>query len=220
MKNTKIYIYSLCDPETKEVRYIGKTNNVKSRYNNHITSDIKTHCCNWIKSLKNKGFLPEINIIEEVTIDNWIEREQYWISQYKNLTNQTIGGEGLSGIRASEETKKLMSNNRIGKFTNKLLEEDVLIIRELLIKGYSTSEIAFKYNVSKSTIQHIRENRTWKHLGQFKVNQKASTINPDKIQILYELFNQNKSVKEIKQILNICIATIAKQRKLWKKLKE
>ena len=26
MKNTKIYIYSLCDPETKEIRYVGKTN--------------------------------------------------------------------------------------------------------------------------------------------------------------------------------------------------
>lgn len=216
MKSIKIYIYTLSDPETKEIRYVGKTNNLKSRYNNHISHNIKTHCCNWIKSLKKRNLLPIMEVIEKANDDNWVEREQFWISQFNNLTNQTIGGEGLCGIKASDETKELMSKNRIGKFTNKLSEEDVLEIRKLLLEGYSTSNLAKKYNVSKSAIQHIRENKTWKHLGEFKVIEKASSISPDIIKRLFELFNEKTLGKDIRKELGLSTFTIAKQRKIWK----
>ena len=215
-----IYIYSLCDPTTKEIRYVGKTNNIKYRYNCHISSKLKTHCSNWIQSLKSKNLLPKMELLDECNENNWIQLEQYWISQCKtwgfNLTNHTIGGEGLCGIKPSDYTRDLMSKNRVGKFTNKLSENQVYEIRNLLIDGYGTKQIGLKYNVSKATIQCIREGKTWKHLGKINVGRRASTINPENIKTLYSLFDSKKSIKEIKKELNICISTIAKQRKIWK----
>lgn len=90
----KIYIYSLSDPNTNEIRYIGKTGNIKNRYNSHLSASrhLKTHLGSWIKSLLAKNILPIINIIEECTLDNWEKREIYHISQYTNLVNHSKGG--------------------------------------------------------------------------------------------------------------------------------
>lgn len=92
----KIFIYSLSDPTTKEVRYIGKTNNVKRRYNEHLIGKkipLNNHKDNWIRTLTSKNLKPILNVIEEVTNEDWGEREIYWISQYDNLVNSTMGGE-------------------------------------------------------------------------------------------------------------------------------
>lgn len=41
----KVYIYTLEDPITSEIRYVGKANNMKDRYSNHLNSsrDKGTH---------------------------------------------------------------------------------------------------------------------------------------------------------------------------------
>lgn len=135
----KVYIYALLEPETKEVRYIGKSVNPKKRFDNHLNIKRKQHCSCWIQSLKIKELKPIFSIIEETDKENWIKREQYWIAFYKNLgaklTNHTIGGEGQCGIiqsaesnlkrsislkgrklgSYSEERKKAISKGKIGK---------------------------------------------------------------------------------------------------------
>lgn len=98
----KCYIYILRDPITKKIRYVGKTNNIKQRYKNHINKnrDKKTHKRNWINKLREKGKKPIIEIIDEANNTNWKEKEKYWIRYYldKNckLVNETNGGDGLS----------------------------------------------------------------------------------------------------------------------------
>lgn len=95
----KIYIYTLSDPVTEEVRYVGKTiQNPNNRYWSHISQSKlnrkkdHTHC--WIRSLLNKELQPILSIIEETFS---IEREKYWIKHYKelsnNITNNSEGGE-------------------------------------------------------------------------------------------------------------------------------
>jgi predicted GIY-YIG superfamily endonuclease len=91
-----IYIYALIDPNTNLVRYVGKTNKPKDRYNQHINNCYRSknnHKDNWIKLLLSNDQKPIMDIIEESTIENWSEREKYWISHYPNLTNSTSGGE-------------------------------------------------------------------------------------------------------------------------------
>lgn len=96
-----IYIYTLSDPKTSEIRYVGKTTNPKQRRHNHSNKarDQGTHKRNWIESLRRQGLKPIFEIID-VVIDNWQFWEQYWIQQCKawgfKLTNHTIGGDGLS----------------------------------------------------------------------------------------------------------------------------
>lgn len=121
----KIYIYSLSDPETGEVRYVGKTvQDPYHRYHSHIScskhSRKKDHCHCWIKSLINKGQKPIMKIVEE-THD--INREIFWINEYKkskhNLTNHTDGGDqGTLGTtwKLSEGSKKNISEGHKKKF--------------------------------------------------------------------------------------------------------
>ena len=100
METTNIYI--LIDPETHQVRYVGKANNISQRYRAHLNRARKhqIHKLNWIKSLKEKGLKPIIEIIDVVSIDDWIFWETYWISQFKawgfKLINYTNGGEGCT----------------------------------------------------------------------------------------------------------------------------
>lgn len=113
----KIYIYTLTDPITNKIRYVGKSINPKQRYSNHINraKTKKTHTNCWIYGLLKKSLKPIINIIEECDESNWIDREKYYISLHSNLTNITIGGEGTNGWSASKETREKMSESHKGE---------------------------------------------------------------------------------------------------------
>lgn len=49
-------------------------------------------------------------------------------------------------------------------YKSALTSQQVILIRESLLNSISSSTIAREYNVSKSAIEHIRHNRSWKHL--------------------------------------------------------
>lgn len=115
------YIYTLSDPITYEIRYIGVTNNMQIRYRQHIctTSSSKRYCKSWIISLKNKNLLP---IMEELdSCEDYLSEqiEKYWISQFIswgfNLTNLTSGGEGIKGYKHTEETIKKIAKAGVGR---------------------------------------------------------------------------------------------------------
>jgi len=121
MKN--IIIYTLSDPITKEVRYIGKTKcSIIKRLNHHINkskNNPTTHRDRWVKSLLTKNMFPTIEIIDEDIIDY----ESFWISQFIlwgfNLTNMTSGGEGRSDYKMSNSTKlKIGLANKGNKHTD------------------------------------------------------------------------------------------------------
>ena len=58
----KTYIYGLVDPETTEIRYIGKTIRPKERLQNHMNEVSNCHRSNWLQSLKRKGLKAEMVI--------------------------------------------------------------------------------------------------------------------------------------------------------------
>ncbi len=107
------YIYSLSCPTTGQVRYVGKADNVNYRFASHISETKNTHKCRWINSLKKKGLLPSIEIIDEVSVAEWKFWERHYISLYKSwgfrLTNATMGGDGcnLIGGHSAEAKAKI-----------------------------------------------------------------------------------------------------------------
>jgi hypothetical protein len=119
-----VNIYTLSDPKTGEIRYIGQTTRkLIDRWYDHC-SEYKlaretNHKRNWIVSLKKQELRPKIEILDIVEESNWIFWEQYWISQFKswgyNLTNLSDGGEGnlggtgCLGYRHTEEAKANIS---------------------------------------------------------------------------------------------------------------
>lgn len=121
--NNPIYIYGLYHPQTNELRYVGKTNNLKLRLQSHIdyarSKRKQRAVSDWINSIIKHGLKPIINTIEETTVGDWIEREAFWIKEYKSigarLLNLTDGGESNTGYVYSPELKDIRRKARIGR---------------------------------------------------------------------------------------------------------
>lgn len=129
MKN--IFIYVLKDPNTKNIRYVGQTNDIKRRFNRHLNNSKSfydnRHISNWIRSLTNP---PIIETIEICKYENRNVREKYWIDYYlkqgNNLCNSSYGGSGAGignknclGRKLSDDTKKKISNSNKGRTHSK-----------------------------------------------------------------------------------------------------
>jgi group I intron endonuclease len=110
------FIYALVDPISKKIRYIGKSNEPKKRYYQHLyrSERKRTHKECWINKLLREGLKPELIIIEECS-DNWQEREKFYIAQYDNLTNSTSGGDGTENYKHTPDSILKMSEQRQGK---------------------------------------------------------------------------------------------------------
>jgi hypothetical protein len=101
-----VKIYTLKDPITNQIRYVGKTKKeLRDRWYSHCSNykleREKSHKNSWIISLKRQGVKPIIELLDEVPKLQWQFWESYWISQIQswgfNLTNMTKGGEGCNG---------------------------------------------------------------------------------------------------------------------------
>lgn len=104
------YIYTLTDPKTNDIRYIGKTNNLNRRYKRHICRytliNENTLKSKWILSLLEDGSSPLMDVIDDGNDEDIDDLEVFWISQFKywgfDLTNMTDGGDGFKGDNKSQ----------------------------------------------------------------------------------------------------------------------
>ncbi len=115
-----VFIYALSDPETGEVRYVGKTMNMQARHKGHRNEKSETHKCHWIAALKRKGLNPiieELERIENSSEREWHQAERFWISYLRflgcRLCNILKGGHGPT--MASRETALKISLAKKGK---------------------------------------------------------------------------------------------------------
>lgn len=108
------YIYALTDPDSGDIRYIGKADNVIDRLKSHLNDCSSTRKARWIRSLVGRGKRPELLILEEVGNEQWQDAESKWIAHYRlvgaDLCNHTDGGEGLRN--PSAETRAKLSELR------------------------------------------------------------------------------------------------------------
>ena len=120
-----VYIYGLKDPRDCQIKYIGKTINIDRRYKEHIQThrNRKSKKNSWIINLIKNGLEPIMEIIEECNLDNWEEREIFWISYYKelgfNLKNTQNGG-GRTKYVFSELARKNMSDSQKIRWTRNM----------------------------------------------------------------------------------------------------
>jgi hypothetical protein len=108
-------IYSLCDPRSGAVRYIGKADQPCKRLRAHVNERADRRKNRWINQLKSMGLEPELRILEVVPSDDWETAERHWIAHYRDsgadLTNHTDGGEGLHN--ASESTRQKLREIKV-----------------------------------------------------------------------------------------------------------
>lgn len=194
MKNT--FIYALKDPISFKIRYVGKSNNPKSRYNKHIGEarrNPNNHRLCWIKGLLDSNLKPILEILEEIAFDKWQEREIFYISTLPNLTNTLPGGEyspmsDQRHIDKMKETKRL--NPQIcSSETKKLLSESTAKAwAKGLIKVGPCSQSRKDVMVIKSKLMH--QNRTPEQKALI-----AEKIKLGKSKILYQYSEDLKLIK-------------------------
>jgi hypothetical protein len=148
-------IYSLNDPITNEVRYIGKTiSPLYKRLSSHYRDRKKSYKTHWINGLKKNGLKPIINIIEICNNENWEEREKYWIKHFRKitrLTNYLDGGQG----------------QQVGYKHTKKAKDKIRVAAKLNIKGKFYSGMTFTENTNIK-----RANANKKQISQLDSNGK------------------------------------------------
>jgi hypothetical protein len=209
-------IYSLSNPITKEIRYVGVTvSRLSQRLSQHkcaaFTKNVKTHVCNWIKTLKKQNLYPIITLIEECDKNNWEEKEKYWINNYNNLTNIREGGKGLIVDRTKDSLQRSSDGHK-----KKVV---VLSLNYDYINTFSSiGECAKNLNVKITSISNVLSKKmtnitAGNHIILYEKdylsnNYNKSYINKSKIVYMYDC-NKNllqvfSSVTEAFNIINPC----------------
>jgi len=124
-----IFIYTLSTKQEPDViRYIGKTNNLRSRLRRHLSPSYlkeSSYKNNWIKKELQEGNKIIMQIVDEVPEEEWQFWESYWIEIMNQwgfkLTNGTTGGEGIKAT--SEVVNKRNESNSKSKKRKKAYDE-------------------------------------------------------------------------------------------------
>jgi len=97
MAHNQQYIYVLVDPNTDDIRYVGKSKNPQTRMTDHINGHgrgAKKYM--WVDSLVENNQKPLLRILEKCDESEVRERERYWIKYFNNmgfdLTNSVYKG--------------------------------------------------------------------------------------------------------------------------------
>jgi hypothetical protein len=111
-------IYSLIDPRTGKVRYIGKTGKkLSSRVNRHIKDAAKinrSHLHRWLKTVADAGLRPIASVVQECLPGMMDACEREWIAKGRakgwDLVNATDGGE--NGVKAEHVNRRIAKISR------------------------------------------------------------------------------------------------------------
>jgi group I intron endonuclease len=164
------------------VYYIGKSNNLKRRYKDHIS--------NLINGVSNYKMLeayklygePSFEIVEYCTLDELVEKEIFWIAEFNSITdglNITSGGDG--GGSGTEHNRSVYS------------KEDLIHVLKLLAdnKIYTYTEIYNITSVRISTITNIVDSNSHVWLADMFPNDYARMLSID-----IKLERKNKALQE------------------------
>lgn len=109
------FIYALCEPDSDTIRYVGKSDNPKRRFWDHLATSTRatTHLGNWLRLLKGTGKLPLLEVLDEVPRPQWKFWEREYIRVFRaigiNLVNGTDGGDGV--VPTPETREKMLGPN-------------------------------------------------------------------------------------------------------------
>lgn len=128
------FIYTLSDPETEEIRYVGITYNLAYRLRKHLVDKTKTWKNHWIQKLKTEGKVPLITVLCEVRdLKEACIEECNYIKLLRilgyNLTNHAEGGNippNHQGKKRSKEVKEKMKKAITTAWHKKIKQKDYI----------------------------------------------------------------------------------------------
>jgi hypothetical protein len=66
VRTVEVFIYALTEPDTGEVRYVGKSANPKARLAHHISASRALPIRAWVESLRARGLKPGLRLLHTV----------------------------------------------------------------------------------------------------------------------------------------------------------
>ena len=168
----KTYIYTLSHPLTGEIKYIGKTINIKSRQYSHNNLKICKSRINrknsWIISLNLKGLKPVFSVIKECYGDDWVKEEMDLIKYCRdigmNILNHTDGGEGCLNKKGLSINHKIKISKSCFLSNKKIKDEDILRICDFINKGFSYKQIKDEIFINENLYYNIISGRRYRHI--------------------------------------------------------
>lgn len=154
------YIYTLTDPSTKEIRYVGQTNEPKRRFNDHISSSINensesydTYKARWIRRVLNNNLTPIMDIIDSCNyLDESNKLEKFYVKLLIDGGNRLTNSHITDVTEFSSYTREKMSSAKKGK----KLEEIVGVEKSIELKEYYSERTKLN-NPNKSNEPLVRE---------------------------------------------------------------
>lgn len=163
MIEKKASIYYLID-QYDRIGYVGKADDMDKRMISHKHASInnKRYVYCWIRSVGFDNI--KMVLIEECDFSIWRERERFWIAEYKKnskLTNLTNGGDGVDGLKFSEESIKKMSESHKGKIQTNEAKKKLSIynIENNMSKYMNTEEAKIKSAKSRIGLKKSDETK-------------------------------------------------------------
>lgn len=150
-----IGIYKITDIDNPSMFYIGKSNDIKRRFKEHQQKSYEQSRIPFDSYIKEKGIESfTYEILEECSIDELNEKEQYWI----NKLNATQSGNKFDGGLTD-----VVGNNNPNK---KITENDVIEIRKAYKAHQKQKDIyeLYKDKISFSYFQNLWQGRSWAHI--------------------------------------------------------
>jgi predicted GIY-YIG superfamily endonuclease len=221
------YIYALADPNSWEVRYIGKTDDLNQRYYRHLHLTGNTHKENWLRALIRRNVRPLMIVLECLDKEPWQEREKFWIGYYReqghHLTNATAGGDGM--CNPNSETRRKLSNARKSHWNNpsnrarrittkgrKLSDEHRAKLSAAKLGRRLTDE--HRANIAKAGIGRRQSEETRQKLSQIHKGTKGHPMNAETRRKMSLAHKGRKMRAETKDKLSII------RKEYWRKKRE
>lgn len=156
-------IYALKCPKTGDYKYIGKSSNGLTRPKAHLVLSHNESVRLWVEELRDEGLCPLIDVIEECSEEDLLEREKHWISYYHNSVSPLMNIIEYKGINIERIQKELKAEedillNKLNKVKkdNKSLDniyEFIKIVRKQ--RGISQKILSDLSGVGLRTIKEI-----------------------------------------------------------------
>ena len=178
------YIYALLDPTTNQIKYIGQTNNIERRFNDHLSSSLNensdsynTYKARWIRKLLSNNIKPIIQIVEECeNLEQSNLKERFHIEKLTNEGHKLTNSHVSDVTEVSSDTREKMSNAKKGK----KLEEIVGDEKAIELRKYYSERIK-ENNPNKSDDPIVKEkiSNTLKEFFKDKENHWAYGLKMD-----------------------------------------
>jgi hypothetical protein len=108
-EGVRLFVYALCEPDGKTIRYIGLSGNLWKRLLNHYRCPGQDRVRQWIHGLRERGLLPAMIVLREVFgLEEGANAEASAIAEHRQLLGDQLLNE--------QHTGKPQPKNRKGYF--------------------------------------------------------------------------------------------------------